>query len=195
MTRWGTGDDVVDEGRLVETVADVVGDRECSYGSAVVGVGIELGSVELVRRGVGMSDVALNGGACGGKWTYVDYAIRVGDDVGMLEALVGVGANVNGKSGGMKHGGTYLHNAAYIGRVMLCDALIRLGVDVHGVNDVRSTALHTAAEFGRMEVCEVLVARGANVGAVNKWNMTAAFVARRHGHVRVSEYLDGLVGR
>jgi hypothetical protein len=195
MSEWGGVGQMRVRARTMEHAIEVAGDVGCGYGFAVVGVGIEGGSLDDVRRGIGEGGVDLNGKVWGGWLSSIDYAIKCRDDDGVVSALIECGADVNGTTVGVGGGGTYLHHAAAQGRSGVCSALIAAGVDVNGVNENGNTALHFAASRGQHGVCEVLVGRGANVGAVDKDNNTAAAVARSAGHEGVAAYLDGLIGR
>jgi ankyrin repeat protein len=184
MERWERGGDGVDEGRLEEIAREIVGDGLCGYGAALVGVGIEGGSAALVRRGVaGGGGVDLNGKMWDGKMS-IEYAIRFGDNVEVVEALIEGGADAN------YDGGSHLRDAAWKGRAGVCVSLIRAGADVNGVDADGHAALHLAAMSGHLEVCEVLVERGANVASVNTGSKTAAAFARERGREGIAAYLE-----
>jgi ankyrin repeat protein len=184
MVAWGRGGDGVDEVRLDEIGRELAVETLCDRGVAVVGFGIEGGSVAAIRRGVAEGGVDLNEALwCGRK--SIEYAISCGDGDEVVSALIECGASAN------LGDGQHLRDAAKLGRARVCAALVRAGVDVNGIDQRGNTALHGAAEEGRLEVCELLVASGANVGAVNKHNMTAVGKAKVYGRGGVLAYLEG----
>ena len=135
MSEWGGVGQMRVRARTMEHAIEVAGDVGCGYGFAVVGVGIEGGSVDDVRRGIGEGGVDLNGNVWGAGWSSIDHAILCGNDVGVVSALIECGADVNGTTACVSGGGTYLHHAAVMGRSGVCSTLIAAGVDVNGVDE------------------------------------------------------------
>ena len=76
-----------------------------------------------------------------------------------------------------------------LGHLHVIYLLVRNGVDVNAVDEVKRTALHIAANFGRAGIVSVLLRNGADVNAVDEWNKTALHLAAHKGHVDVAKVL------
>lgn len=82
-------------------------------------------------------------------------------------------------------GRSFLHVAASLGHLDVCEALLTLGAKVDILNIARQTPLMIAAKSGHLELLSCLLSSGAKVNATDDWRNTALNHAAAQGHVDV----------
>ena len=103
-----------------------------------------------------------------------------------MQALIGKGANINGKD---DRGTTLLMQAADKGHVEAVKALIEAGAGINEGDNNQWTALICAAENGSVETVKALIGKGANIDAKNTYGDTALMRAAENGNVEVVKAL------
>ncbi|XP_065197734.1 actin-binding protein Smlt3054-like [Sycon ciliatum] len=68
---------------------------------------------------------------------------------------------------GRARGDTPLHDAASIGKLDVCQALLAAGADCNIKNERGYSPVHYAAQRGKLEVCQALLAAGADCNIKN----------------------------
>jgi ankyrin repeat protein len=93
-----------------------------------------------------------------------------------VQWLLDHGAHVNARN---EHGGTALHDAAWMGDYEMVALLVARGADVNleRSDGCVGTPLHEAACHGHTRIAELLLAHGANVNAINKDDHTPLYLA------------------
>ena len=87
----------------------------------------------------------------------------------------------------MKYGGkfkicnTLIHDVIYNQNYVLCEKLIRDGIDINAKNTEGNFPLHIAAEIDNALIVELLIKHKANVNAENNAKQTALHVAVQNG--------------
>ena len=81
-----------------------------------------------------------------------------------------------------ENGRTYLHLAAFQGKINLVKELLQRGMAVNVTDKNGRTPLHLAAMAGRPKTAELLVRRGANIEARDKNAYTPLHLAAEYGH-------------
>ena len=87
----------------------------------------------------------------------------------------------------MKYGGhfkicnTVIHDAIYNQNYVLCEKLIRDGIDINTKNTDGNFPLHIAAEIDNALIVELLIKNKANVSVKNNDKQTALRVAAQNG--------------
>ncbi len=120
------------------------------------------------------------------------YLASEGGHAGVVNALLGAGADVNQTAFG---GVTALMMAASSGEPEVVELLIAAGAEVDAVEDGRGqTPLIFAAAFNRTDVIGVLLEHGANVDQVDK-KFTPPERRRRGGQNQVQQQQQGQRGR
>jgi hypothetical protein len=108
-------------------------------------------------------------------------------DVAAVQALLGRGADVNGKG---PKGETALVVASQEGRRDVVQALLDKGADVNAkTNNNNVTALMLASANGYREVVQMLLDKGADINAKASGGKTALDAATAQGHVEVRALL------
>ncbi len=107
-------------------------------------------------------------------------------DVGGIESLLAMGADVNAASDG---GETALMRAASKGRLEAVRLLLDAGANLEARSENGFTALVVAAFFGHAEVVRALLARGASTDAWTRLGASAEDWVRSSGHADIVELL------
>ena len=111
----------------------------------------------------------------------LNQAIVRGDTEAVRKAIAR-GVNVNGR--GM-HAATPLLRAAGVGRLDICELLVKHGADVNGHNDSASV-LMMAAGSRNEEVVRFILKSGANKAWTNAIGQTAESQARQRGLTNIA---------
>jgi hypothetical protein len=80
-----------------------------------------------------------------------------------------------------RYGWTALHNAVNDGNDATVSELLRLGADIHAIENRGWTPLHYAADLGQTTIVRILLAAGADVNAKNTMGWTALHLAAMRG--------------
>src|SRR5262249_39433980 len=125
-----------------------------------------------------------------GALTYATF----GDDLEMIEYLIGKGASPNEVD---NDGLSVLGWAALSNHVGAVQSLLKRGAQVNHVDKFGMTPLLYAAsiDFGDTEVMERLINAGADLGAKNKQGFTALDLARNYNHAKIVSLLAGKIAR
>ena len=156
------------------------------------------GSTDSVRRAsdAGLTAAQVNEIDEATGTTALIKASMKGQD-GMVELLLGLGADINKKD---KKGNTALLVASrsnYSSTVRVVELLLEhkdtagklLITDVDQRNQYGDTALMWACEYGHTQVAEMLLKRGAKVNEKDRYGLTALIAASAHGITEVVDLL------
>ena len=79
--------------------------------------------------------------------------------------------------------------AAHHNNKLLCEILIKAGINVNSKTSTGRTALHIAAARGHEEIIDLLLENGASIGAKDSFGDTAMMVASNFGHKECERHL------
>ena len=107
--------------------------------------------------------------------TCLQNAVEETDNADVLQAIVGLSANVNATN---KWNETALEIALIKGNVNAINILITAGAEVNMSDNNSDTYLHNAVRMGcSAQALQAIVDHGADVNSTNKWNQTAVALA------------------